>query len=410
MPKPKEGQKPFRAAAVEAILAAGPLPRVRGEPLDLTRPVDLQTWWIHRMVHSAWPVREKMTLFWHGHFATADRKVNDRGLMLLQNQMLRTHALGNFRALLWAISRDPAMLVFLDGNTNRRKAPNENYARELMELFTLGIGNYTETDVVGAARAFTGWHIDRDARFVFRKNQHDPGRKTFLGETGLWDGDDVIDILVRQPATAKFICRKLFRFFAHPEPTETELQPLVDAYFASGYEIRAVLSALFRSDAFYSERTRRALVKSPAEFVVGALRQLGVGLGDRNAAVQMNQMGQELFNPANVAGWPGGRTWLNASTMLRCANLGRQVANALGAPKGVPVPDGLQPPAETLRKPQEWVEHFLRRFGLAGEVSGATRAALERYAESLGAARANSLEITRALVHMVIASPEYQMA
>lgn len=410
VPEPKPGERPIPAAARDALLASGPWPEVRGKPLDLTRPLDLQTWWLHRMATTTAPLLERMTLFWHGHFATALRTVNSTGLMLLQNQLLRRHALGNFRQLLRAISRDPAMLIFLNGNSNRRQAPNENYARELFELFTMGIGNYSEQDVAEAARAFTGWSIDKEARFVARRAWHDPGSKTVLGRVGSWDGDDVIDIVAARPETAAFISRKLFAHFAHPDPDEAALQPLIQAYFESGYEVRPMLRALFLSEAFYSERARRAVVKSPAEFAVGVLRQLELPLQDRVVALHTQRMGQELFNPPNVAGWPGGRAWLNASTMLGRIQFARYATSLLGSPKGVPVSPRLEPPPDVARSPRGLVDHWLRRFGLHADATPQTRQALERYAASLLAARAGPLELARELAQMVMSSPEYQMA
>src|SRR5712691_891000 len=195
-------------------------------------------WWFNRMLLTRRPLQEKMTLFWHTHFATANFKVGDALLMLQQNQLFRDNAMGNFESLLQQVTRDPAMLIWLDNRTNRKGAPNENYAREVMELFTIGIGNYTDADVKQAARAFTGYSLNADKNFVFQPNQHDTGDKTFLGETKNWDADDVLATLVRHPATARFISSKLFRFFAYDTPDASTIDRLANTFGASGFDVR----------------------------------------------------------------------------------------------------------------------------------------------------------------------------
>ena len=213
-------------------------------------------------------------MFWHGHFTSKDGG-NQGDLLYRQNQLFRQHALGNFRTLTLAVSRDPEMLRYLNGNQNFKAHPNENYGRELMELFTCGIGNYTEDDVKAAARAFSGWNTKGRA-FRFNPSQHDDSPKTFLGKTGNWNGDDVVDRLVAHPATARRLCTKLWEFFAYSNPEPAVLRALTETYFASGYDVRAVLGRIFRSRAFYSDRARLAVIKSPTQYVVGSVKLLGL--------------------------------------------------------------------------------------------------------------------------------------
>ncbi len=230
------------------------LSKLQGDLLDMHNLEDVQTWWIYRMANTRRPLQEKMTLFWHGHFATAQYKVNNARFMHDQNETFRQHALGNFKDLTMAVAKDPAMLIWLDGATNHKGAPNENFARELMELFTLGIGNYSEDDVHAAARAFTGWNLNyQQGVFAFNKNQHDDGPKTFRGISGPLDGTDVIANVVADAATAKRLAGKLFSFFAYDNPDPGVIQPIADLYLASNYEIKPVVKAILLSDAFYSE-------------------------------------------------------------------------------------------------------------------------------------------------------------
>jgi uncharacterized protein (DUF1800 family) len=308
---------------------------ISGDYVDFDNLDSVRNWWIYRMSHSQRPLEEKMTLFWHNHFATANYKVDNPRWMWQQNELFRAHALGNFRTLLQAVSRDPAMLVWLDGADNKKGKPNENYGRELQELFTLGIGGgYTETDVKEAARAFTGWRYDRDAgTFDFNPDAHDDGVKTFLGETGPFNGDDIIDILVRQPATAKFLCTKLFRFFVHDDPTPAEIAPFTQVYFASGYDMRAVVGAMLKSPVFYSDQAVYTKIKSPTEYVVTTLRTLDVPLAVANNAMPVSNslraMGQDLFNPPNVKGWPEGQSWMNTMTLLTRINFANAVSTEM---------------------------------------------------------------------------------
>ena len=293
---------------------------VRREMLqkEFQKGVDLRSWWIGEMISTPSPLTERMTLFWHGHFTSSQQKVRFSQLMYRQNVLLRRYALGNFGELLHAVSRDPAMVVYLDSATNRRDHPNENFAREVMELFTLGEGHYTEADVREAARAFTGWSIEpATGEFLWRPRQHDEGDKTVLGRTGNFNGDDVLDLLLAQPATAVNVVNKLWRELVSPTPDPVEVQRIAAVFRDSRYDVRSTLRALFLSPAFWAEENRGSLVKSPAELVVGTVRSFNVQVGDPiPLAFLLNGLGQNLFGPPNVKGWPGGDAWINSSTLL----------------------------------------------------------------------------------------------
>ena len=300
--------------------------------------LELRGWWVGEMLSTPSPLTERMTLFWHNHFVSSQQKVKLTELMFRQNVTLRTHALGNFGAMLHAVARDPAMIVYLDSAQNRKGAPNENFARELMELFTLGEGNYGERDVKEAARAFTGWSLDRErGEFVFRRALHDYGPKTVLGRTGNFDGDDVIDILLAQPSTAEFVSRKLWRELVSPEPDAAEVRRVAARFRDSGYDIQAALYALLISDAFYARENRGNLVKSPIDLVVGTLRQFGMHPGDTIPfAVAAAGMGQNLFAPPNVKGWPGQQAWINTSSLLARKQFLDRLMRAEGGAAGMP--------------------------------------------------------------------------
>lgn len=276
--------------------------------------------WIARMASpAANPLLEKMALFWHGHFACTVR----HGILATrQLNLLRTHALGNFRDLLLGIARDPAMIRFLNNQQNRKGSPNENFARELMELFTIGRGNYSEQDVKEAARAFTGWSSNFKGEFVFRERQHDFGTKTFMGRTGDFDGDDIIDILLERKETAVFIAGKIFRYFVNTEADPERITELANVFRSADYDIATLMLYLFTSDWFYAPQHVGNRIKSPVELLAGMMRQLHVtDLPVRGAVGIQRVLGQQLFNPPNVAGWPGGRAWIDNSTLLTRLNL-----------------------------------------------------------------------------------------
>ena len=281
---------------------------------------ELRLWWIERMVESERPFEEKMTLFWHGHFTSGSREVKNPIFMKEQNDLLRRQCVGNFRNLVLGIAKDRAMLVYLDGRSNVKEHPNENFARELMELFTLGVGNYTEGDVKEAARAFTGWAFDDDG-FQFRARQHDDGPKRFLGASGKFNGNDIVDIIVEQPACARWIATKLAKFFIRPEPDKALVDAIASELRKNKFELRPTMKTIFKSQAFYHESSRGALVKSPVELIVSSARKFGVNISNLRAAERaMAAMGQELMQPPNVKGWAGGEKWINAATLFNRYN------------------------------------------------------------------------------------------
>ena len=282
-----------------------------------------QMWWLDRMLRTKHPLVEKMTLFWHGHFATSIRKV-PAPLMAEQINLFRAQGLGNFRTLLVNVSKNPAMLVWLDNRYNVKAHPNENYARELMELFALGLGNYSETDVREAARAFTGWTLERQ-QFAYIDARHDDGLKSFLGRTGSFGGEDIVNIVVAQPISQRFIARKLLEFFVYSDPEPELVEATASVYALSGYDIGRTVGAILRSNVFYSTRAYRALPKSPLEFTIGTLRLLGVPSVPPNLVATLQRMGQEPLAPPSVKGWDGGPAWINTSTLLARFNFVNQI-------------------------------------------------------------------------------------
>ena len=287
---------------------------------QIERGLELRAWWLTEMVNTPSPLTERMTLFWHSHFATSQQKVRVAWLMWQQNVLLREHAVGNFATLLHAMAKDPAMLLYLDGAQNRRTAPNENFARELMELFTLGEGHYTERDVKEAARAFAGWSVDADhGRFLLRPFQQDRGPKVLFGRSGNFGGADVLDLLLEQPATAARITSKLWREFVG-EPLEEDRETmarLAEAFRSGGYEIKPLLRGILLSERFWSAGQRGNQIKSPVDLVVGTLRGFERPAENPAAlAIVLRGLGQDLFGPPNVKGWPGGDAWLSASSLL----------------------------------------------------------------------------------------------
>ncbi|HVZ57791.1 MAG TPA: DUF1800 domain-containing protein [Chitinophagaceae bacterium] len=274
----------------------------------------LNTSWLREMVSSKAQLREKMAFFWHGHFACRNLNVFYQQELL---DVIRRQALGNFRDLLHAVSKTAAMLNFLNNNQNRKNHPNENFAREVMELFTLGRGHYTESDVKESARAFTGWGANLRGEFVFRPALHDDGMKTVLGKTGRWDGDQVLDILLDQPQAARFVCGKLYRYFVNDQPDPARINLLADRFYRSGYDISDLMEAIFTSDWFYDPANIGTRIKSPIELIAGIQRMLPMELANEEALLVVQRLlGQVLFYPPNVAGWPGGRTWIDSSTLM----------------------------------------------------------------------------------------------
>ncbi|TWU01325.1 DUF1800 domain-containing protein [Stieleria varia] len=301
---------------VRAGLASGSVPQLAAQ-------------WVYRMLATPATLLEKTTLFWHGHFATGADKVDDAELMQTQNDLLRQHALGDFSELLLEISRDPAMLIYLDSVSNRKSHPNENYAREIMELFCLGEGNYTESDIRELARCFTGWEIKRK-RYRFNRYQHDSESKTILGQTGEFGGEDGVRIVVSQDAAPRFIVTKLIRFFVADElPIDDALiAPLAREMRDNGMQIGPTVRRILGSQLFYSSHAIARKVRSPVELAVGFLRALDGSTDNYRVATGIAELGQSLYYPPSVKGWDGGRTWINSSTLLGRSNLIREILDS----------------------------------------------------------------------------------
>jgi uncharacterized protein (DUF1800 family) len=350
----------------------------------------IQAWWLQRMVQTARPLEEKMTLFWHG-LLTSGLDKSGTTQLVTQNELFRKMALGNFDDLLKAVSRDAAMMVYLDTENNRKGKPNENYARELMELFTTGIGHYTEDDVRESARAFTGWTLQgsKQVRYtqqsIFNPKYFDAGQKTFMGKTGNFKGDDIVEMLVPLRATAERLSTRLFSFFAYPNPEPEIVRHLADTFQQSRYNVGAVVREIFTMDAFYSAKAYRALVKSPAELAAQTLRTTGSDAkGYGAAATAAAAMGQALFYPPNVAGWPSGSSWVNSSTLLTRLNF---VNGATARMHSSPVSQTLDQLISTL---------------VDGNVSPTTRDGLQAFAAAHTTNQASVL-------FMVLATPEFQL-
>ncbi len=397
--------------------------RLKLNPVDRSRIDSVRQDWLFRMLHTKRPLQEKMALFWHGHFATANSKVNSALLMHRQIELFRRMALGNFRELVLEVSKDPAMLRWLDGNQNRKGAPNENYARELLELFTMGIGNYTEKDIKEAARAFTGWFMrlapgaqnrpgQDNYEFFFDRNQHDFGPKTFLGETGPWDGGDIINIIFKQPATSRFIARKLFSFFAYENPEEATVERLAAVFEKHNFELKPLVRAIFKSPEFLSPRAYHALIKSPVEFCISLMRELGIAVPPTDLPAVLRRMGQDLLNPPTVKGWDGGAEWITSVTLLERFNFAnRLVSGRTGRVESLKL-DPADLEALKLTSFEALVDHFLDRF-VERDVPDTTRRALLRYVKT----GAGTFALTpafvdqkvRGLIHLILCTPEYQL-
>jgi uncharacterized protein (DUF1800 family) len=270
--------------------------------------------WLEEMINNEAQLREKMSLFWHGHFAC--RVINSYFQQELL-QTIRENALGNFKDLLREVSKSPSMLQFLNNQQNKKKKPNENFAREVMELFTMGRGNYTENDVKESARAFTGWGFNLKGEFEFRKNQHDEDSKTVLGKTGNFDGDAVLDILLEQKQTAKFITKKIYRYFVNDQADDTKVEWLSNRFYQNGYDIKKLMEDIFTSDWFYEEKNIGTKIKSPVELIAGIRRLLPMEMENDQAQLLFQRaLGQILFYPPNVAGWAGGKNWIDSSSLM----------------------------------------------------------------------------------------------
>jgi len=295
--------------------------------LRRSRSRDLKVWWLTEMLYTPSPFSERMTLFWHNHFTSSLRKVKRARLLLRQNHMLRRHALGNFATLLNVMARDPAMVVYLDSRRNKLGRPNENFARELLEVFTLGEGHYTELDVKEAARAFTGWSIKRHSGdFSFRTRKHDFGLKHFMGSTGRFGGEEILNILLEDPRTSHFVVKKLWRAFVSDSDEPAEMRRLAADFRGSGYDISALMMSILTTEAFWAPENRGRLVKAPTDLVIGTLRFFDVRPTNIFRTVRLiRALGQDLFDPPNVKGWTGGVSWMTSNRLLRRVQFLRNV-------------------------------------------------------------------------------------
>ncbi|MGV8879558.1 MAG: DUF1800 domain-containing protein [Sphingobacteriaceae bacterium] len=287
---------------------------------------DLNTGWMLQMSETAGQLREKMTLFWHGHFAC---RMNDPFYLQQLNNIHRDNALGNFRQMVLKVSQAPAMLNFLNNQQNRKGHPNENFARELMELFTIGRGNYTEDDVKAAARSFTGWSYDKTGSFVFRAKQHDDGEKTFFGKTGDFQGEDIINMILERKETARFISQKLYQYLVNETPDPLHVNAMAEVFYKANYEIQPLLNFVFLAPWFYKEKNIGNLIKSPIALLAGLNRQFNIRYKNPDVLLQFQRtLGQVLFNPPNVAGWPGGKSWIDSSTLMYRLKITSLILNA----------------------------------------------------------------------------------
>ena len=410
---------------------------------ELTGIDSNQQAWVFRMINTGRPLQEKMVLFWHGILCTGFAKIDNGRMMTVYIDLFRRHGLGNFRELLMELSRHPAMVYYLDNVDNHKGAINENYGRELLELFSLGVGmdgkfNYTEDDVKAASRAFTGWNVEptmpvfpygRDTwNFRYDPTDHDDSEKTFLGETGHWKGEDIVDIVMRQPGTARFICRHLYNFFVADEPQvpawkdtpplDTEaIKTMEMAFVDSGYEIRSVLRTMFNSNFF--KEARFAKIKSPAEVVIGTMRlvkdHLGVKPGLYPIMQETTFMGQDLLNPPTVEGWHTGKEWIDSGTLVERINF---VADQVGDLKlpGVRLVVDRMSSGRSAMSPEEFVDGCLDLIGPL-EVGEKTRGSLIEHARSGGElARGSEAERGRfasrvaEMLQLIVATAEYQYA
>ena len=393
-------------------------------------------WWLNRLYHTAHPLREKMTLFWHGHFATSLQKVKAPRLMLEQNETFRANAIGSFRHLSKAICMDPAMMLYLDTNQNRKGKPNENFARELFELFTLGEGNYTEHDIKEAARAFTGYSLNRRTGTArLNPRQHDHGIKTVLAKTDRFKGEDIVDLALAQPACAEFMVIKLWEFFAYESPNNDLIQSLAEQLRNDDYQIRPLLRAIFLSAAFYDpKKAIRTQIKSPVQFLVQMVRQLEIKELPLNVATTtLSTLGQALFYPPNVAGWEGGKAWINTNTLLSRYNIAGLIAKGVrdpqharsvmkGGDKRMMMATGRRDPAmrkfrgpnykqlapNTLRlDPPKLVEALTHRL-FHDSLEAKHRQSFDDYATSKQGREFTDIEVAE-LLHLMMSTPNFQL-
>ncbi len=396
-------------AAFEAEIA-----KLREGVLTSNDPQQLKGLWIYRMLHSPHPLQERLALFWHNHFATSNAKVNDLRLMQQQNDTLRQHALGHFDDLLQAMTRDPAMLIWLDSQSNRKGQPNENYGRELFELFGLGVGHYTEQDIKESSRALTGWSV-RNGRAHFDPQQHDAGEKTVLGETGNFHAGDIVRICLAQPACADFIVQKLFRYLVSETVTldPTYITPLADGFRSRNYDIGWLVERMLSSWVFFSPAAIGQRVKSPVDFVVGTVKSLNGAVSPIKLAEFCDQLGQGLFYPPSVKGWEGGERWISSTGLLFRQNLAFELTRGTGL-------GGRSDPARLLPAGEQLTDEAIARYFTHLFHQQIEEAVLRQITEQIASERgrlqqefrsARSVEgaLARTAAHLALTVPEFQL-
>lgn len=416
-------------SALEAQLTAlsTPVPPAQNAVYNLATTNGIQKWFLHRMAFTKRPLEEKMALFWNGVLTSGVAKVGDTILMLNQNKTQRSFAVGRFDDLILAITKDPAMLIWLDNRTNVKGRPNENYARELMELFTLGVDRYTQKDVTEVARALTGWTIAKpdgapvsEYAFFFSAGNHDTGSKTILGQTGNWDATDAIRIILdytdaKGSVSGRYVASKLWTYFAYHDPPEWVVAELAGVYVSSNRSIRGMLDHLFRMPEFYEPHTRKALVRSPAEYIVASLRQLEAKTDMGSPAASLTPMGHVIFNPVDAKGWEGDLDWINTGTVFaRAAFVNAAVTNR--GTTGTSIDPAALVAGKSLTSARDVVVALADRFGLA-DVSSSVLATWEKYVDSKSDGSRGYWQNTpaaidvkvRGLIHLMLTTSDYHL-
>jgi uncharacterized protein (DUF1800 family) len=375
----------------------------------------VQEWCLFRMVYTPHPLQEKMCLFWHDHFATAFDKINNPRLMHVQMELFRRQGLGSFRDLVIAVAKDPAMLIWLDGNKNRRGKPNENFAREVMELFTLGVGHYTEKDVLELSRAFTGWSI-ADDKGKFNKDAFDDKEKTIFGKKGRYGVEEAVDLLLQQPAAPKFLAERLLKEFVSPNPTPEHIDYYAGRLLASKWDLKVVIREMLASNLFFSDFAIRSKIKSPIEMGIGGALVVGGRANMLFVRESTTKMGQTILQPPNVKGWDGEQTWINSNTVLLRFNYGLALATQRGEEfaKRSPLEKDLL--KRNLTSGEQVVD-YLAKLLLDGRLQPKFRDELVKY---LSAGDGKTVEFklasekpndkVRGLLHLMMSTPEYQLS
>lgn len=391
-----------------------------------------QGWWFRRMMKTTAPLREKMTLFWHDHFATSIQKVKQPVLLMLQNELFRNQSIGNFKELTQAILLDPAMMLYLDTESSKKGMPNENFAREVMELFTLGEGNYSEEDIRQAARAFTGYQLNRSSgNVIHNRRQWDGTPKTIFGQTGEYDGKDVINLIFEKPGVATFMARKIWEYFVYDNPAPAAIEALGKTLRDANYQMEPLLREIFLSKEFYSEAAIRSQIKSPVQFTIGLLKELEIDVPPTGFPIKAQQeLGQVLFMPPNVAGWDWGQAWINTNTLLTRYNLAGFITK--GADEGAEAMSGERvklkgmgrtpknagrgwtgpdydkiAPRPLREKPEELVDSLVFRF-FQGTLPDKARGTFTEYAAAKKGVVFTNKE-TAELCHLMLSTPYYQL-